>query len=262
MCETPPECEVGIPEDESVEDVDPTPQPSDPRFGVATGKGTRDDNEDHRVVISEDDVICFGVFDGHGGKDTAKLVSKLVQWTIPELIKGGIDPVRAFKIAFGIFTRACKEEPSGSTAVVVLICGDKVFTANLGDSFAMIIGESGVIFETVRHVLDAERVEQVKKDGGRVVVVDGKPRLQGVLAIADVVGDRGIDGTRSVPTITEYKGPFSAIIAGSDGLDVVTRDEICKIVQCTPNSTDCAEQIVNLAIDRRSENSTAVVYKH
>ncbi|XP_010242533.1 PREDICTED: probable protein phosphatase 2C 35 [Nelumbo nucifera] len=92
----------------------------------------------------------FGVFDGHG-EDGARC-STFVRNRLMEILSAdpslAEDPVEAYNSAFRATNSELNESEiddseSGTTAITVLVSGDKLFVANVGDSRAIIAVKSG-----------------------------------------------------------------------------------------------------------------------
>jgi protein phosphatase 1G len=132
-------------------------------FGVSSIQGWRSTQEDAHLALPKFEVNAslFGVFDGHNGAEVAKFVAK----KLPQIILNN-NNYREEKIELGLqesfmtldeslLTRESVEElirlrreysrepitrsnapaiVSGCTAVVVLIKGNVLYVANLGDS--------------------------------------------------------------------------------------------------------------------------------
>lgn len=128
----------------------------------------------------------FSVFDGHGqfGTECSEFAKDTLALTLgcdPDLTK---DPAKSFEKAFEVtnlllHSSNVDDSMSGTTAVSVLVYGDKLFVANVGDSRA-VMG----IWNKERECVVAEDLscdqtpfrkdecERVKKCGARVLSVD------------------------------------------------------------------------------------------
>ncbi|KAK9084045.1 hypothetical protein Scep_030516 [Stephania cephalantha] len=126
----------------------------------------------------------FGVFDGHGQFGTQ--CSSFVKDRLVEVIVNDHtlceDPVKAYEYAF-ITTNSelhdsdIDDGMSGTTAITVLVRGDTLFVANVGDSRAVIAVKNGDC--VVAHDLSDDQTpfrkdecERVKQCGARVLSVD------------------------------------------------------------------------------------------
>nr|DAD37841.1 TPA_asm: hypothetical protein HUJ06_008482 [Nelumbo nucifera] len=126
----------------------------------------------------------FGVFDGHGqfGARCSNFVrDRLIEILSvdPSLTE---DPVKAYNSAFlatnsELNDSEIDDSMSGTTAITVLVSGDKLFVANVGDSRAIIAVKSGnrVLAEDLSHdqtPFRRDEYERVKLCGARVLSVD------------------------------------------------------------------------------------------
>eukprot|EP00268_Persea_americana_P024744 TRINITY_DN2415_c0_g1_i6.p1 TRINITY_DN2415_c0_g1~~TRINITY_DN2415_c0_g1_i6.p1 ORF type:complete len:446 (+),score=97.52 TRINITY_DN2415_c0_g1_i6:629-1966(+) len=131
----------------------------------------------------------FGVFDGHGqfGAQCSKFVSDRLLDILssnPALLD---DPVKAYNSAFLATNSALHESEiddsmSGTTAITVLVSGDTIFVANVGDSRAVIgvRSENSVLAEDLsldQTPFRKDECERVKRCGARVLSVD---QLEGI----------------------------------------------------------------------------------
>ncbi|KAK6930067.1 PPM-type phosphatase-like domain [Dillenia turbinata] len=126
----------------------------------------------------------FGVFDGHGQFGTQcsnfvkdKLVEKLSD---DELLLE--DPIKAYNSAFmatnsELHDSDIDDSMSGTTAITVLVIGDTLYVANVGDSRAVIAVKDGnrIIAENLSNdqtPFREDECERVKLCGARVLSVD------------------------------------------------------------------------------------------
>lgn len=126
----------------------------------------------------------FGVFDGHGQFGTQ--CSNFVKDRLVEILASDPtlvdDPVKAYNSAF--FTTNCElssseidDSMSGTTAITVLVIGDKLYVANVGDSRAVIAVKDGnrIVAENLSNdqtPFRKDEYERVKLCGARVLSVD------------------------------------------------------------------------------------------
>ncbi|KAK1436027.1 hypothetical protein QVD17_01802 [Tagetes erecta] len=132
-------------------------------------------------------VHFFGVFDGHG--HSGKQCSNFVKNRLVELLCSDDtlteDPAKAFNSAFSITNSELHnnseidDSMSGTTAITVLVVGDKIFVANVGDSRAVISLKEGDHGHIVAQDLSQDQTpfrndecERVKECGARVLSVD------------------------------------------------------------------------------------------
>ncbi|XP_068463413.1 probable protein phosphatase 2C 35 isoform X2 [Phaseolus vulgaris] len=147
------------------------------------------ENQDSFCISTElqgdPSVHFFGVYDGHGqfGSQCSnfvkdRLVEKLVN--DPALLE---DPVQGYNSAFlatNLELRSSSEiddSMSGTTAITVLVIGDTLFVANVGDSRAVMAVKDGnrVVAEDLssdQTPFRKDEYERVKLCGARVLSVD------------------------------------------------------------------------------------------
>ncbi|XP_028065458.1 probable protein phosphatase 2C 35 isoform X1 [Camellia sinensis] len=129
-------------------------------------------------------VHFFGVFDGHG--QFGSQCSNFVKTRLVEILSGDPtlleDPVKAYNSAFlatneELHNSEIDDTLSGTTAITVLVIGDSIFVANVGDSRAVISvkDRSRVVAEDLSHdqtPFRKDECERVKLCGARVLSAD------------------------------------------------------------------------------------------
>jgi protein phosphatase 1E len=151
--------------------------------------------EDRHIVVEDFNAFMglegmppqamFGVYDGHGGLEAAEHVGSQLPSAIAAnaafksdlvaAVKGGIEEVDQTFLA-----KAEREALTcGATVVTCFIRGDKLCTAWLGDSQAMLCRAGNAVELMVPH--KPERPDEKKRieDAGGVVVMYGTWRVQG-----------------------------------------------------------------------------------
>jgi serine/threonine protein phosphatase PrpC len=243
---------------------------------VAYAQGRRREMEDAHIATMHTLHIdgapfqyeLFGVFDGHGGKNTANFVAAHIAEEIEKAIfKHGFsdEGIRnTLKEAFvQLDARTIQEikDQSGSTAVITLKMGPNIWTANLGDSRAILkIGDQILQLSEDAKPLTSRFQQSIVKRGG--IVYHG--RVNGAISVARAFNDRKYLGSSNHyvisarPKITKVTlNPNSEqpvyLIQACDGIwDVLSSQEAGKL-------TD-AKKIVTTAINLHSEdNCTALV---
>lgn len=127
----------------------------------------------------------FGVFDGHGqfGTQCSNFVKdRLVEILAsdPSLLQ---DPLKAYNSALlttndELHTSEIDDSMSGTTAITVLVIGDKLYVANVGDSRAVIAVKDGANRISAHDLSNdqtpfrKDEYERVKLCGARVLSVD------------------------------------------------------------------------------------------
>lgn len=156
-------------------------------------------------VQGDPNIHFFGVFDGHGqyGTECSNFVKdRLVEILSndPDLTK---DPVKAYNSAFlatndELHSSEIDDSMSGTTAITVLVIGDKIYVANVGDSRAVIAIKDGnrIVAEDLscdQTPFRKDEYERVKLSGARVLSVDQVEGLKD--PSIQNWGDEEIDGS-------------------------------------------------------------------
>ncbi|ERM94939.1 probable protein phosphatase 2C 24 isoform X1 [Amborella trichopoda] len=213
----------------------------------------------------------FAVFDGHGGSHVALsckdrlhlLLAQELHSSSPTLLPQSIPPCppelalplqRSFSCMDEEVLNACSicghdaascgdtpltfaSEMVGSTAVVAILCCDRIVVANCGDSRAVLCRAGKPFPLTTDHKPDRpDELARIEASGGRVIYWNG-PRVLGVLAMSRAIGDRYLKPyITSEPeiTITDITPDDECLILASDGLwDVLPNELVCNVArQC------------------------------
>eukprot|EP01130_Rhizamoeba_saxonica_P017309 TRINITY_DN834_c0_g1_i2.p1 TRINITY_DN834_c0_g1~~TRINITY_DN834_c0_g1_i2.p1 ORF type:complete len:294 (-),score=88.71 TRINITY_DN834_c0_g1_i2:67-948(-) len=261
--------------------------------GVYDVQGRRSTMEDTHKCI--DDVIesnsdatfpfqnlsYFGVFDGHGGTEAAILLEQhlhknlfkneqFISGNVETAINEGFEETDNFIISEAI----ANDWTNGSTGVISIICDNILYTANVGDSEAILISEeSGQVSHellTFPHkASDPDEKERIKNLGGHVFF----NRVFGSLAVSRAFGDSRFKKPTSsnnfvshVPYISkkELQPSNLALVLACDGLwDVMSYDETAQLVKENfDNNKDpgeVANALVHKALQLYTEDNVTVV---
>ncbi|PRQ38957.1 putative protein-serine/threonine phosphatase [Rosa chinensis] len=212
------------------------------------------DNQDSFCVKTQlqgnPNIHFFGVFDGHGqfGTQCANLVKdRLVEVladdpTLPD------DPVEAYNSAFlttnsELHSSVIDDTMSGTTAITVLVVGNTLYVANVGDSRAVIAVKDGnrIIAEDLscdQTPFRKDEYERVKQSGARVLSVDQVEGLKdpSIQSWGDEESEGG-DPPRLWVQNGMYPGTaFTRSVGDStaEKIGVVATPEV-SMVQLTPN---------------------------
>ncbi|KDP40066.1 hypothetical protein JCGZ_02064 [Jatropha curcas] len=163
------------------------------QYSVLTQRGYYPDSPDKEnqdsyciktQIQGNPNIHFFGVFDGHGiyGAECSNFVKdRLIEILAndPTLLN---DPVQAYNSAFlrtnsELHSSKIDDSMSGTTAISVLVIGDTIYVANVGDSRAVIAVKNGnrVIAENLSNdqtPFRKDERERVKLCGARVLSVD------------------------------------------------------------------------------------------
>ncbi|KAH7676876.1 Protein-serine/threonine phosphatase protein [Dioscorea alata] len=153
------------------------------------------DNENQdRFVVSTNlqgrpDAHLFAVFDGHGrfGAQCSAFVSDRLVEVLNADVNLFQDPAKGFESAFrltnsDLHQSAIDDTLSGTVAIVVLVFGDSMYVANVGDSRAVAGVRRGTSVEAQdlssdQTPLRKDEYERVQKCGARILNVD---QLEGI----------------------------------------------------------------------------------
>ncbi|CAH1958063.1 unnamed protein product [Acanthoscelides obtectus] len=178
-----------------------------------------EDSHTHLLSLPDDaDTAFFAVYDGHGGAKIADYAGRhLHKYVIkrPEYQEGNI--AEAMKQGFleldnhMRYEESLGNEPSGTTAVTIIIKGNKLYCANVGDSRAVasISGKSEELSE--------DHKPSNSKEYNRIVAAGGwvdANRVNGSLALSRALGDYAFKRN-------QYKGPEEQMVIAYP--DVVER---------------------------------------
>jgi serine/threonine protein phosphatase PrpC len=233
------------------------------RVGSQSATGVRPNNEDAYVVDLEDRL--FMVADGMGGQDRGEVASSMATEIIPRVVRdrlGANEPAetaveRALNEANAAICDAGKEQPEGrrmgTTAVLALHRGGKVYVANLGDSRAYLIRGNHVEQLTVDH-----SVAQALVACGALSAEDARTspyqhvlhKFLGCMALAERPDVKPI-----IPEVGDR------LLLASDGLtNHISNDDLRSGARDYPNPQVWADHLVQLALQRGSrDNVTCVV---
>jgi len=224
----------------------------------------------------------YAVYDGHGGissAHTAEHVLHLLLVNSEEFKKGDIKTaiINAYKQTDHKILSDNSYVRDGSTAVTVLILGNKLYLANCGDSECVIAKKQGDIY--IAELLskkhspdDPDERQRIEDAGGRVIL----GRVMGSLAVARALGDSEYktpnnraqhDYVTSDPFVKEYdltpENEF--LILACDGLwDKLTYDNAVQFIASYKKdkrpALQTAKDIVALALNKGSmDNVTSII---
>ncbi|KAF9588188.1 hypothetical protein IFM89_008202 [Coptis chinensis] len=229
--------------------------------------------EDYLVAqykqVNEYDLGLFAIFDGHLGHDVpdylqSHLFNNILNepdfWTETETaIK------RAYRVTDQeILDKAVDLGRGGSTAVTaILIDGQKLVVANVGDSRAVICKNGMAKQLSVDHEPSKEQ-KKIESRGGFVSNIPGDvPRVDGLLAVARAFGDKSLKRHLSsepdvaVETIDEHTEFF---IMASDGLwKVMSNQEAVDSIRNKKDAQSAAKHLTEEAVSRKSKDDISCI---
>ena len=222
---------------------------------VVSVVGGRPYQEDRYCIVRYNDIILYGVFDGHGGHRVAESLTRLLPiYIFKELHEVNLSNQNRVNSAINkAFLKLDKyffdnEYTEGSTAVVAMVINSKIYIINLGDSRCLLVKNGKVLQATQDHKPNSfAELIRVKSTGSFVSNV-GTPRLGGMLTVSRSVGDMELktrDGQKvylgenapvsPLPSVSKYNvttnGGQVYLVMATDGLwDVLSNQEIASLL--------------------------------
>ncbi len=175
-----------------------------------------------------------GIYDGHAGGFAARYAAERLHKIFVNQVMAGATPQQAFVHSYEMTSQELSYQDSGTTAVTFLMRGKSIFTANVGDARAIVIGQQGFSQLTIDHRLsNVEEGQRIKDRGGIIsypYVYRGNQGLMPTRSIGDqFFKEIGIIAT---PSLSEYSitQDDRLLVAACDGLfDVMTNEEIAQL---------------------------------
>lgn len=139
-------------------------------------------NQEFKSLDKFKNASFFAIYDGHSGKDSAELCSKLLHKNIIENSnfeqeKYKYEIIEAFKKTDKVIIKYLLNfkkdirnysNNSGSTAVTIFILDDILYLSNIGDSEAILISKNHSVEITEKHTpaMSSEK-RRIQKAGGK-----------------------------------------------------------------------------------------------
>nr|DBA23080.1 TPA: hypothetical protein GDO54_014034 [Pyxicephalus adspersus] len=216
----------------------------------------------------------FAVFDGHGGLDAANYAATHVHVMLARHEALLSDPARALKEAFqrtdAMFLKKAKREKlrSGTTGVCVMLEGDRLHVAWLGDSQALLVqqGNPVILMEPHKPEREDER-ERIEALGGCLTYM-GCWRVNGTLAVSRAIGDIDqkpyVSGEGDVTTHILSDTEDFLVLACDGFYDSVTSSEVPSLVlghlqEKSGDGQHVAEKLVAAAKEGGSSDNITVM---
>ncbi len=202
-----------------------------------------DDNIPYRnsmedFVTKQDNFIenysLYCVFDGHGGKDTAEYVNNRFADILKQKLKENDDYTVALNNTFKSINNEIKfycADTSGTTAAIALLSGNKILTANVGDSSIALIDskQKEIKFLTEEHKLSNER-EMVRVLAEKRKIYN--ERVGGSLIITRSIGDHcfnkyGLSNDPFIHVEICTNKENKILVIASDGIwDIINKENL------------------------------------
>jgi len=236
-------------------------------IGVAADAGQRAHMEDRWAAQVTPDGLFAAVYDGHGGSRVAERAAADLHLAVFRELRTGLSPADALRRAFADLEARTADADCGSTVAALLLTGEVLMTAHVGDSRVARIGRATAESLTRDHRLDAaDERARVLRMGARL----DPPYV--------VRGDRGLMMTRSLgdrwfrpvgviaePEVSRHAlgADDVALMAATDGLwDVLGVEDAARIVRRAATAQAAAGALIDAALAADAhDNVTAVVVR-
>jgi len=253
-------------------------------FGVAT-----DNNPKYRRTMEDSHVLIaryggnanrsyFGVYDGHGGRETVDIVEKILHQNILKEIdasngRGIEEALRKAYLDTDLHLKTQQTGRSGSTSVSCIFVKSKnnqlddirtLYVANAGDSKAILCRGTQAMEITEEHKPSSEK-EKIRLENTKPPVWVTNDKVAGILGVSRSFGDMELKQwvtaepfTMSIPiTPTD-----NFLIMACDGLwDVCSHQKAVDIVleHAQEKSRDLAQRLVNYALENQTKDNLSVL---
>ena len=238
-----------------------------PGVGAAADIGRRPYMEDRWAVQVTPGGLFAAVYDGHGGSHVADRAAADLHLAVLRALRAGLDPADALRQAFDELEAATADPDCGSTVAALLLTGEGLVTAHVGDSRVVRVGKAGSEGLTRDHRID---------------VADERARVLRMGAELDppyvVRGDRGLMMTRSLgdrwfrpvgvipePEVGRHALGTDdvALVAATDGVwDVLSVEDAARVVRRAATAQAGADALIAAALAADAhDNVTAVVVR-
>ncbi|CAH9089138.1 unnamed protein product [Cuscuta europaea] len=219
--------------------------------------------------VNENNLGLFAIFDGHMGHDVASYLQLHLFNNILKEPNFWTDTESAIRRAYiktdkDILEKSVLLGRGGSTAVTaILINGQKLVVANVGDSRAVISRRSSAKQLSIDHEPIKEK-PVIESKGGFVSNLPGDvPRVDGQLAVARAFGDKSLKRhLSSEPDVTTelIDDDVDFIILASDGLwKVMTNQEVVDAIKKMKDAGAAATHLAEAAVARKSKDDISCI---
>ncbi|KAF2294052.1 hypothetical protein GH714_007116 [Hevea brasiliensis] len=241
-------------------------------FSLVKGKANHPMEDYHvaKFVKIQGHVIgLFAIYDGHLGDSVPAYLQKNLFNNILKDEEFWTDPSKSISKAYektdqAILSHSHDLGRGGSTAVTaILINGQKLWIANVGDSRAVLSRRGQAVQMTTDHEPNTER-GSIENKGGFVSNIPGDvARVNGQLAVSRAFGDKNLKShLRSDPDIqnTVIDSDAEILILASDGLwKVMSNQEAVDIARKTKDPEKAAKQLAAEAVKRDSKDDISCI---
>lgn len=209
----------------------------------------------------------FGVYDGHGGFDTAKYLCMHLHKTLSKHLTEedmSVALQRSFAEMNAVLHKKITDD-SGATAVIAYIQDNIAYFANCGDARAVIGRRDGTAIRcSVDHKPEIpEERQRIEDLGGLVLLYRGTYRVNARLAVARAFGDKSLYPYIIADPYLHTKvldNDDLFLILACDGIwDEVKDEEAVNIVYESESPEEAAQKLVDVAYERHSTDNMSVI---
>ncbi|KAF5481324.1 hypothetical protein F2P56_001985 [Juglans regia] len=219
--------------------------------------------------VKDKELGLFAIFDGHSGHDVPSYLQSHLFDNILKQNDFWTETESAIRRAYhetddDILKKTSVLGRGGSTAVTaILIGGEKLVVANVGDSRAVIC-KNGVAKQlSVDHEPSKEK-RLIESRGGFVSNLPGDvPRVDGQLAVARAFGDKSLKlHLSSEPNVAVemIDDDTESIILASDGIwKVMTNEDAVNCIKHIKDARSAAKHLIEEAVSRKSKDDISCI---
>ncbi len=221
------------------------------------GRGEMEDTHFLDMDFNNQGWIFGGVYDGHGGRFAADYAAENLHQRFLEKLRAGQAPGKAFVETYQAISDELKEQDSGTTAVNFLIKKREIFTANVGDVRALVVGHKDFHQLTTDHRLDdPQEKERIEEKGGQISYPYTCRGFRGLMPTR-TLGDEYFKpvGVIARPSVNKYKITKDDVmlLTGCDGLfDVMDNEEVVDFARDFWEPNQLVEVLKREALENRS----------
>lgn len=236
------------------------------RVGQLSHRGNvRQNNEDS--IYSSRSRDLFIIADGMGGHTAGEIASKTAVKKVKHFIKTKAENYEKIQDGFlgiisdaidygnnAIFSAAQKDESlkgMGTTLITAFLDDNKIYIGHVGDSRAYIINDTSINQITSDHSL----AEELYRNGSITREEALNHPQKNIITRA-----MGCNSSVKADLYTAEIWEGETLLLCTDGLsNMVSNDDICKIVKETQNMNECANKLVNAAIQAGGTDNISVI---
>tara|TARA_B110000208_G_C11737439_1_gene418639 strand:- start:731 stop:1540 length:810 start_codon:yes stop_codon:yes gene_type:complete len=263
-------------------------------FHIASLIGKRESNEDEELCIENinninntNNINIYGIFDGHGGNEVSTYLKKNIPkyFFNKSIDYNNLNKLRKYiKLVYGHCQKKLEEKLKqksyqvGSTALIIILFKNFLYTINLGDCRAIICVKDNFPLQISKdHKPNAydEKI-RIEKLGGSIYF-DGHDWRIKDLSVSRSFGDVDSKPYLShIPDMFKYtlNNQSKFIVLGCDGLwDVLSNQDVNDFIlnevninkniinQSQNNNNNIAYKLAKYAIEKGSTDNVSVIIK-